>query len=417
MLLNPGLTERPTFGGYLAGVYLFSVPILSYSEELGLFKVPQYIGFLIVLYAIYDLLMNRTFTRSKFALYYLLFTILATITFFYSDHSDETQAIFTLIKVMVITLSITQVIKNRADYLVSFYIFFLSIFIALYLNMDEILRMRNNINLSEEERFAGSFANANTAALYCLAIFWVGFNWLFTAERNRLLKIIIIPGLILALIVILYSGSRKGLLGLGFLSIGIAWISVIRFGTTYMKRISMGLILFVLLILLFRFLVNSPFFYRLQGMLDGESSSNARSDLFQQAIALWSKTIKNLILGIGINNFRFHNSYFAYSHSTISETLVSTGIIGFFLYFMGFYHSLVDYYKIYKNRGSLYRISVLMNLFILLVILFFNATAVMFDDRLFMPLLGIVSAYSLILEKITEKDSIESYIQDDFETY
>ncbi len=406
---NHIVNERPSLGGYIAGIYLFSVPILSYSEELGLFKVPQYIGFVLVLYTVYDLFMNRRFTRSKFALFYLLFTLFGAITFFYSEHRDETEAIFTLIKVMIITVSITQLIKNRADYLLSLYIFFLSIFIALYLNYDEILRMRNSVTLSEEERFAGSFANANTAALYCLAIFWVGFNWLFSTDRKLLLKIIIIPGLILALMVTLYSGSRKGIIGLGFISIGIAWIAVNRFGTSYIRRILMGLILFIVLMLLFRFLVNSPFFYRLQGMFEGESSSNARSDLFRQAITIWSQSIKNLIMGIGINNFKFHNGYFAYSHSTISETLVSTGIIGFFLYFMGFYKSLIAYYKLFRRQIKTYRISILMNLFMLLMILFFNSTAVMFDDRLFMPLLGIISAYILILEKtILEEEDKEN---------
>lgn len=393
------ITEKPTVGGFLAGIYLFSVPILSYSESLGLFMIPQYIGFLLVLYAVYDLFKSKQFTRSRFALFYVLFTIFSIISYLYSEHKEQTEPILTLVKVMIITVSITQLIKNRMDYSLCLFIFFISIFIALYLNYGEILRMRSSDSFSEEERFAGSFANANTAALYCLAVFWAGFTWLFYVRGKSLLKIIIIPGLLLALLVTLYSGSRKGLLGLGLISVGVAWVTLKLFGTTHFRRVLIGLCILAAMAFLFKFLYHSPFFYRLQGMFEGESSSNVRSELFRQAIAIWSGSLKNLVMGIGINNFKFYNDYFAYSHSTISETLVSTGIIGFVLYFAGFLVSFADYHKLYKMHNSNYQTVVLLNLFMLFLTLFFNSTAVMFDDRLFMPFLGIISAFGLILKK------------------
>jgi O-antigen ligase len=403
----PNITEKPTIGGFLAGIYLFSVPILSYSETLGLFMVPQYIGFILVIYAVYDLFKSKQFTRSRFALFYVLFAICSIISYLYSEHKEQTEPILTLVKVMIITVSISQLIRNRLDYSLCLFIFFISIFIALYLNYDEILRMRSSDSFSEEERFAGSFANANTAALYCLAVFWAGFTWLFHVRDKSILKIIIIPGLLLALMVTLYSGSRKGLLGLGLLSMGVAWVTLKLFGTNHFRRALIGLSILVAMAFLFKFLYHSPFFYRLQGMFEGESSSNVRSELFRQAIAIWSGSVRNLVVGIGINNFKFYNDYFAYSHSTISETLVSTGIIGFTLYFTGFLVSFSDYYKLYKKHYAPYQIVILFNLFMLFLILFFNSTAVMFDDRLFMPLLGIISAYGLVLkrEMQNEEDS------------
>jgi O-antigen ligase len=114
-------------------------------------------------------------------------------------------------------------------------------------------------------------------------------------------------------------------------------------------------------------------------------------------------------MGIGINNFKFYNDYFAYSHSTISETLVSTGIIGFVLYFAGFLVSFADYYKLYKKHNSNYQTVVLLNLFMLFLTLFLNSTAVMFDDRLFMPFLGIISAFGLILKKeLQQEEDLEN---------
>lgn len=392
-------TEKLTLGGILAGIYLFSVPIFSYSEKLGLSEIPQLIGLVLVLYAVYDLLKTKTIIRSRFSLFFLLFTLWCIIGYFYSAHQSETKLLLSLIKVSVIAVCVTQLIKTRIDFFSSIFIFFTSVFFAVYLNLSELAAYNQSNDISDAERFAGSFENANTAAIYFLAILWGGAAILLGGRFGKKFNLIIIPGLILAAVVIIYTGSRKGLIGLVLFALVMSWIMLKKLGTTYFRRILLGLLLILLLFLLFRFLYTSPYFYRLQGLFEGEASVNERSDLFKQAITIWTSSIKNLFFGIGINNFMYYNEYFAYSHSTISETLVSSGLIGFSLYFAGLFAAFSQYISLYRDKSYPDKNQMIIFVFMLIITLFINTTAVMYDDRLYLPLLGLIGSYGLFLKK------------------
>lgn len=390
-------TDKLTLGGLLAGIYLFSVPIFSYSEKLGLSEIPQFIGFILAVYTAYDLLKNRTIIRSRFSLFFLLFTLWCIIGYFYSAHQSETKLLISLIKVAVIAVCVTQLIKSRIDFFSSIFIFFTSVFFAVYLNLSELTSYNISNDISDAERFAGSFENANTAAIYFLAVLWSGSVVLLYGKFGMKFNLIIITGLFIAAIVIIYTGSRKGLIGLVLFALVMSWIILKKLGTTYFRRILLGLGLLLLLFILFRFLYTSPYFYRLQGLFEGETSVNERSDLFKQAISIWTSSLKNLFCGIGINNFMFYNEYFAYSHSTVSETLVSTGLIGFALYFTGLFAAFSKFIGLYMTKNYTDKNQMIIFIFMLIITLFINTTAVMYDDRLYIPLLGIIGSYGLFL--------------------
>lgn len=114
---------------------------------------------------------------------------------------------------------------------------------------------------------------------------------------------------------------------------------------------------------------------------------------------VWGSSLKNMIVGVGTDNYRFFNSLNDYSHSTISETLVCTGIIGFGLYFSSFFSIIAGYIKQIRFSNADTKIIIILVLIFLLSFLFFSVTAVMYDDRLFWPLLGMICSYSLAIKE------------------
>jgi len=405
------LENKIPWNGLLVGVYIFSVPVFSYSESLGLNKIPQLISGLVILSAIYSFIRRQKFNRNLVVVFYSLFTIWSAISYYYSDYNTETESLFTLIKVTIITGCCSYIIKEESEFLTCFFIFFFSIFITSLMNFEDIIQLRGIESLTEEERFAGTFQNANTASLYCLGVIWTGFILLFNMKIRTFVKVVIYTGIVIACTIIIYTGSRKGLLGLGFISITLAWFINKKIGTTFFKRLLIAIVLLICIGLLFIVIYNSPYYFRISTMFSGEVSSVAREYLIKQAIITWLSSYKNFFVGVGYDNFKYYNELYVYSHSTISETLVCTGIIGFFLYFSGLFSNFLIFFGIYKVSDFDTRITIILVFIILLLILFFNFSAVMFDDRLFMPLLGIFYSYALILKR--NHENVDNIVSDD----
>ena len=391
--------SKPTFGSFLVGLYLLSVPVFSYSGELGLNRIPQIVGTLLVLYAFYYLIKTGELKKNKSLLLYSLFAVWSIASFAFAEYQSETEGLLTLIKVAIITSSAAILITNQSDFFVSLAVFFISIFITITLNFKDIIIISNLDEITDSSRFSGTFANANTAALYCLAIIWTGFILLFMQSRNFFFNIIIFAGIILAGSIIIYSGSRKGLLGLGFFSIGLAWFLIKKYSYKILHKFFMLLVVLGSIFAVFYIIYTSPFFYRVQTMFLGESSYEVRVYLFTKAINLWTSSFKNLIIGVGTDNFRFYNDLQAYSHSSISETLVNSGIIGFGLYFASIFSIISIYINSFRKAFSDEKISITLVLIFILLFLFFNASSVMVSDNLFWPLIGIISSYGVIIKQ------------------
>ena len=241
--------------------------------------------------------------------------------------------------------------------------------------------------------------------MYGMAIIWAGIMLLFTKNRSFIIKIIVFAGIIIAGFLIIYTGSRKGLIGLGFFSIALAWISIKKFGYTLFRKFALILLSLGVIYGVFMIIYTSPFFGRIETMFQGETSFDTRVYLLKEALNVWKSSFKNTTIGIGIDNFRFHNNMMTYSHSTVSEILVSTGIIGFVLYFTAIISIFVAYLKAYKITFPDNKTIILVIIAFLVLTLFFNATAVMFDDRLFLPLIGIISSYGVIINETSSIDN------------
>lgn len=400
------MERRSSFGAYLIGIYLFSVPVFAYSGKLGLNVIPQIIGVFLTCYAFYDLTKVRQFPKNRALILYFLFTIWSITCYFFAEYQFETETLFTLIKVTIITLSVASLIKNQSDFYISLSIFFISVFMAVILNIKDILAISNLNEITDNERFAGTFANANTAALYCLAIIWTGFLLLFKQNQSFFFKVLILAGLTLAGLLIIYSGSRKGLLGLGLFSVGLGYFIIKMYGNTALRKIFFIIVVLAGLVTTFLLIYTSPFFYRVLTIFKHEASSDERIYLFTKAINLWSSSLKYFIFGVGVDNFQFYNELKVYSHSTISETLVCTGIVGFGLYFASLFSIFSTYLKVFRKIIYDEKISIIFVLIFLILLLFFNSTAVMLSDRLFWPMLGIISSHGILIDWTIQNEEV-----------
>jgi O-antigen ligase len=152
---------------------------------------------------------------------------------------------------------------------------------------------------------------------------------------------------------IIQTGSRKSFIVLGLFV--ILWFVLVYkdFWKTYsMKNKMISVIIFslFLFIIIYNFLpvlLESTLYYRLSEGGYTISSSEARSNMYIQALDLF---YKNVLFGVGFDQYRI--VYGGYSHSTYAEIISTTGIIGTVLYFSSY---LIIIYNLIKLSINHYR--------------------------------------------------------------
>lgn len=402
------MDEKVTLRASLVGLYLLSVPVFSYSSVLGLSIIPQIIGMAVVACAIYDIIINGSITKNIPVFFYFIFAIWSLIPFIFSDYQDDPSSLMTLFKVTIITMSVAVLIKTKKDFNIVIFLFFSSIFVIFLLNRGKIDDLIKSEEITGVDRFSGTLENANKAAIYSMAIIWAAFTIAITIRVHKIVLFILILGVLIASFIIFYSGSRKGIIGLIVLASSLVWVLNRRFGSTFLRRAIITLLSFLALFLLFHLIIyNSPFLNRYLNMISGtDSSFQTRKFLIIEAISVWSYSLKNMLLGIGISNFRYYNDLQLFSHSTITETLVCSGLIGFVLYFSSFGSIFVSSFEAYKVISQREKIQVIL-IFVFLIMLFlFSMASVLLSDRLFWPLLGVISAHVINLKNNSLQVSI-----------
>lgn len=392
------MNEKVSIGSILVGIYLFSVPAFSYSENLGLNIVPQIIGVLVVIYAVYSIIVSGSIIKNTPLLVYFLFAVWCIITYTFSDYTDDPETVQTLLKVAVITVSAGVLIRTKKDFNVSVSLLFLSIFLTFLLNFEDVIGFRSSEEIAEMGRFSGTLENANTAALYSMTIIWVGFTIAITMRISKMVFIFLMLGIIIAFFIVIFSGSRKGIIGLVIFAILLGWVFNKKYGQTLFRSIFILLMALVGIFFIFQYILDSPFFSRYESMISGgDSSLDKRIYLFKHAFYVWSSSLKNALMGVGIGNFHHYNYLRLYSHSTITETLVCSGLVGFGLYFLGFGSVFVQSFRAYKVVTQQEKIQTLLIFVFLLMLFIFKIAAVMFYNRLFWPLTGVISAHVINL--------------------
>lgn len=402
--MNPILSNKASLGSYLVGAYLFSVPAFSYSETMNLTFIPQIIAACVVMLAIFDILKTGNFNLSSNIKLYGYFVLWTAIAFILADDWTYGELLLTLIKVGFIVLAVNQLIKNEKDFLTAITIFNFSIVLVFYFNQDLISNLQKANKVTGEDRFAGTLTNANAAAMYALSILWSGITLLFSTGTKIFIKILTVLTVAVALWIIVYSGSKKGLIGVVLFAVFTGWLFIQENKHSFWKTLLASILALALISLTLYYVYNSPFFDRMQNMVSGDPHSTAhRIYLINTAIETWLEGGKTFLAGVGNGNFKDMNILGKYSHSTITETLVASGIIGFLLYFGSLFFLIRQFNHLRKiTLGSRHFSTVFFCLILILLFLFFNSAAVMYDSRDFWPLMGVMSSYGMYISRLNE---------------
>jgi len=402
--MNPILNKKASIGSYLVGAYLFSVPAFSYSETMNLTFIPQIIAACVVMLAIFDIIKTGKSNLSFDIKLYGFFVLWTAIAFILADDWTYGESLLTLIKVGFIVLAVSQLIKNEKDFLMAIMIFNFSIVLVYYFNHDLISNLQKANKVTGDDRFAGTLTNSNAAAMYALSILWSGITLLFSKGTKIFVKILTVVTVAVALWMIVYSGSKKGLIGVVLFAVFTGWLFIQENKHSFWKTLVASVVALALISVTLFYVYNSPFFDRMQNMVNGDAHSTAhRIYLINAAIDTWLTNGKTFLAGVGHENFKDMNLLGKYSHSTITETLVASGIIGFLLYFGGLFF-LVRKFNGLRNLtlGSRHFSTVFFCLILILLFLFFNTAAVMYDSRDFWPLMGVMSSYGLYISRLDE---------------
>ena len=400
--MNPILQKKASLGSYFVGAYLFSVPAFSYSETLNLTFIPQLIAACVVILAIFDILQTGKFNLSTSIKLYGYFVLWTVIAFILAGDWTYGESLFTLIKVGFIVLAVSQLIKNEKDFLMAVMIFNFSIILVFYFNRDLISNLQKASRVSGDDRFAGTLTNSNAAAMYALSILWSGITLLFSKETKQILKLVTVITIAISLWMIIYSGSKKGLIGVILFAMFTGWLFIQENKHSFWKTMLASIMALSLIGVTIFYVYNSPFFERMETMINGDTHSTAhRIYLINAAIDTWLDGGKTFLAGVGHENFKDMNLLGKYSHSTITETLVASGIIGFLLYFGSLFFMIRQFNHLRNiTLGSGHFSTVFFCLILILLFLFFNSAAVMYDSRDFWPLMGVMSSYGLYISKL-----------------
>jgi O-antigen ligase len=391
-------SAQPTLAGYLVGIYLFTTTAFGFSDTLGLLIVPQIIGLLIVGYALYDLLARLEIKIPGEVGLYALFGLWAAFTHYIGPRAGEgfTPGLGTLFKVVVATLACAQLIKTDADLFMALKIFVFSILVIYYQNRGDIAFLRMAGQVSEEDRFAGTLNNANTAAIFALTIIWAAILLWLRSKRAGSWGLLYTPPIAISLVIIYYSGSKKGLIGLALLVLFVTRLLYKRKAETPLRKGLVVLISAAMIIIAGYFIYMSPFFFRMQQLFAGISniSDANRLELAREAVGVWLMNARTFFFGVGYENFRTYSVLQTYAHSTPLELLASTGIIGCSL-FLGFCGMLfMKFKRLYGAATDAETKSLYFAIEIFLFIYtFFMITAVLHDSKDLTPVLGCLAGY------------------------
>lgn len=311
-----------------------------YHDEPGYEIIRMVASLIIVILGVLVCLITKHKSINIYNIWYLLFILFCFFSLLWAkDESQVTSVLTSMVRIFILGIFLTARIKEQRD-VENLFSFFLISVIYLDLFVGKLMIDFYSSHLFYLHRFGDNFAyNSNsTAILNVISVLII----IHKLKDNKSLrqKALLIAVLFFCIVVILLTGSKKGLLGLMF-GVFLLLFQKIK-GVKKLEWIVMSLILVVALVQL---VLNVPFLYetvghRIDDLMNlflgtGESdiSSNNRLKLIEYALQLWGE---HPILGVGLNNFSIYQSIGEsgyYSHNNFVELLADLGIIGFLLYY------------------------------------------------------------------------------------
>jgi O-antigen ligase len=391
------LSPKPRLGALLIGAYLFSVPAFGYSDSSALLAIPQVLGALLVGFALYDLAGRLRINIPLEMGLYGLMGLWALLTFLplQGTTADDTASMGTLIKVVVISLACAQLVKDDDDLYIALKIFIFSAILVYIMNRGELQMLQFTGAASERDRFAGTMTNANTAAIFSLTILWAGLVLMKRSGFRLVSAAAYVPSMAAASLILYYTGSKKGLMGLALLAVFAGRLLYIRRKPTLAKKSLIVVVSLALIGVVAYVIYTSPFFFRIEQLFGGvtNASDMNRLILAKESVEVWLSSVRNFFIGVGYDQFWKFSSFASYAHSTPLELLASNGLIGLAL-FLGFLGLLWRrFIRLYMRTADVSLRSEYFGIMIFIFIYtFFMLFAVLHESRELLPILACLAA-------------------------
>lgn len=257
-----------------------------------------------------------------------------------------------------------------------------------------------SVDVRGTTRVEGLTGNANAFAYQQLFLIFAAFYFL-GSRRKPLSRAMILAGITVAVVAIIFSGSRKGFLGV--IAFVFFWWLFCRGRVLAKTPIKTYAILIILVCGTWysanMIITGTHLGNRLEHLED--SGNMKRLELYKEGIEM----IKNYpVFGVGLNNYMLRSSSGLYSHSDYIEVAANTGVVGFVLYF-SFY--LLLWLRLNRIREMIHdpRISYNIGLFkaAILTILLVALGRSNLTSKLTWIFLAGVLGYSWSLERIANK--------------
>ena len=241
----------------------------------------------------------------------------------------------TLLKIAVLSLAAHVIFRTPRQLLLLFGFYSTSGLITLILNWADIMDLRAAMaagdSITDGQRFAGTFGNANVAGQYGIMVCLCA-TILFFNTRHRWRWPLFVSGLAAGVLIAALSGSRKAMLGMVVIAMAAPMLAFAGDRGQLLKWAKGMLLGVIALAAAFAVLRQVPHLERLTRLSEGasgmDSSAQIRYDMAVTAFKLW---LDRPIEGYGFEGYRVHSGFGTYSHTTFLEVLANGGLIGFSL--------------------------------------------------------------------------------------
>lgn len=174
--------------------------------------------------------------------------------------------------------------------------------------------------------------------------------WAILYQQQKRNLPLIVPGIFISLFgyCIMLTGSRKALIATGiviFLWLFLGYLPKLK-ERDFLHILCSILFLTLIIIIVGKLFLNVYADSAIAGRMNGlqeEIGEGKRSNMYREG---WGILKSNPLFGIGFQGFSFY--YKGYSHATLVEIPVSSGVIGTIIYFMSFFISINKCFCLYS---------------------------------------------------------------------
>jgi len=351
---------------------------------------------------------------EKYALWIVSFVALCFISIFWAV---RTGLVIESMKSMVVHVAVAFLlrgrIRNNEDIRKVINIVVISIVInSVYLLISNKGMYATQPGFDDKTVRLGTEGDWNANGIGSLTSTATLLSLYFLKEVNsKRQKVMYVAVIILTVLVTLMTGSRTA-----FIKV-LLGIACFLFLTSRGKRLKMTLIILLILCVMYYLVMEIPFFYsiigwRMEGLTNlftGEGqvdhSAQIRNEFIYDAIAQWKK---EPIFGYGIDCYRVVNTVKAnyYAHNNFVELLADLGVIGFAVYYGGYFYCFKKLLSM-KNNDNLKWLF----LTFLIIIMISDYGAVSYNNLLNHVSLMLMFAYIYIYKKqVLKQKTIEEKI-------